>query len=269
MSRQVSDSTIQRVSDSAKPSLADSPTRRFAGSFLLLPALLFLAVFFFYPLFRILSLALSTDGEAWLLNTDHWLLITGNSLSFTLYQALLSTLFTFLLGLPAAYLFARFDFRGKALLRALTAVPFMLPTVVVAAGFNALLGPRGWINIAISTLSNTQHATLEPFPFIGTLTAILLAHVFYNATIVIRIVGAALTHLDPRLEQAARTLGANDRRVWWNVILPLLRAPLLAAGLLVFLFDFTSFGVILLLGGPQFSTLEVEIYIQALHLLNL
>ena len=103
----------------------------------------------------------------------------------------------------------------------------------------------------------------------GTLGAILLAHVFYNTTIVIRLVGNALSHLDPRLEQAARTLGADSRRVFWNVTLPLLRAPILAASLLVFLFDFTSFGVILLLGGPHFSTLEVEIYQQALQMLNL
>lgn len=230
-------------------------------------ALLFLAVFFFLPLARILWLGLDPASSAAL--PSDWLNVTRHATLFTLYQALLSTLLTFLLGLPAAVLFARFDFRGKSLLRALTAVPFMLPTVVVAAGFNALLGPRGWINLAISSLLTTQHATLETFPFVGTLPAILIAHVFYNTTIVIRIVGNALTHLDPRLEQAARTLGADSLRVWTRVTIPLLRAPLLAAGLLVFLFDFTSFGVILLLGGPQFSTLEVEIYIQAMHLLNL
>jgi thiamine transport system permease protein len=104
---------------------------------------------------------------------------------------------------------------------------------------------------------------------VGTLGAILLAHVFYNTTIVIRLAGNALSQLDPRLEAAARVLGANNLRVWWHVTLPLLRPSLLAAGLLVFLFDFTSFGVILLLGGPGFATLEVETYIQALQMLNL
>lgn len=230
----------------------------------ILPAILFLAIFFFLPLARIF--AFSLDSSA--LTLDH-LRLAGSVLQFTFYQAALSTLLTFLLGLPAAVVFARFDFRGKSLLRALTAVPFMLPTVVVAAGFNAFLGPRGWVNTALSSLRSAQYATAEPLPFVGTLTAILVAHVFYNTTILIRLVGNALTHLDPRLEQAARTLGADSMRVWTRVTLPLLRAPLLAAGLLVFLFDFTSFGVILLLGGPQFSTLEVEIYIQSMHLLNL
>jgi thiamine transport system permease protein len=108
-----------------------------------------------------------------------------------------------------------------------------------------------------------------PISFIGTLGAILLAHVFYNTTSVIRLVGGALSSLDPRLSQAARSLGADSPQVWWQVVLPLLRPLLLAACLLVFLFDFTSFGVILLLGGPSFTTLEVQIYIQALQLLNL
>ena len=157
----------------------------------LLP-LTFLGTFFFYPFASIISL---TFNIATL--TAENLRLAYDIFGFTLYQAALSTLLTVLLGLPSAYLFARFDFFGKSLLRALTAVPFMLPTVVVAAGFNALLGPSGWLSILFH---------LSSFQFIGTLPAILLAHVFYNTTIVIRIVGNALSRLDPRLDHAARTL---------------------------------------------------------------
>jgi thiamine transport system permease protein len=221
----------------------------------------FIGLFFFYPLGRILAYSFDIAIFA-----PENLQLTSNVLLFTLYQASLSTLLTLIIGLPAAYLFARFVFPGKALLRALTAVPFMLPTVVVAAGFNALLGPRGWINLSLMNLFGLE---APPIMFVGTLGAILMAHVFYNTTIVIRVVGNALSQLDPRLINAARTLGADNRRVWWHVILPLLRPSLLAAGTLVFLFDFTSFGVILLLGGPGFATLEVETYIQALQMLNL
>jgi len=225
---------------------------------------LFLGLFFFYPLARILWLGLTPVSL--LTITPESFLLTSHSLLFTFYQSFLSTLLTLLIGLPAAYLFARFDFRGKALLRLLTAIPFMLPTVVVAAGFNALLGPRGWINLGLMRLFGLDS---PPIVFVYTLWAILLAHVFYNTTIVIRVVGNALAHLDPRLEQAARSLGADARRAFWRVTLPLLRPPILAAALLVFLFDFTSFGVILLLGGPHFATLEVEIYIQAVQIFNL
>lgn len=220
----------------------------------LLP-LSFLAIAFFYPLSRILALTFDFNTL-----TSSNLFLAFRVLLFTFYQATLSTVLTLLLGLPSAYLFARYDFRGKSLLRALTAVPFMLPTVVVAAGFSALLGPRGLIHTLFP---------LSSFPFIGTLWAILIAHVFYNTTIIIRVVGNALSSLDPKFEAAARSLGADSFQVWWNVILPLLRTSLLASSLLVFLFDFTSFGVILLLGGSQFATLEVEIYLRVLKLPDL
>lgn len=225
--------------------------------------LMFLAVFFFLPLSRIFTLTFSFETF-----TLENLLTTQQALLFTFYQAVLSTLLTLLLGLPSAVLFARYDFRGKSLLRALTAVPFMLPTVVVAASFNSLLGDNGLLNTILQSINYQlpiTNFTVHPSPFI----LILLAHVFYNTTIVIRIVGAALSSLDPQLEQTARSLGANPFRVWRNVTLPLLRPSILAASLLVFLFDFTSFGVILLLGRAQFSTLETEIYFQAVRQFNL
>jgi thiamine transport system permease protein len=223
--------------------------------------LTFLAVFFFLPLVRILAFGIDADT----LSASNLRLVL-ETLGFTLYQAVLSTLLTLAAGIPAAVLFAHYTFPGKALLRALTAVPFMLPTVVVAAGFSALLGPRGWLNLLLVRMFDLSG---PPITFTGTLGAILVAHVFYNTTIVIRLVGGALSSLDPRLRQAASSLGADPWLVWRRVVIPLLRPSLMAAVLLVFLFDFTSFGVILLLGGPAFATLEVQIYIQALQMLDL
>ena len=109
-----------------------------------LPIVLFLGFFFFQPLVKILGISLDFSG---LSPSDHRL--TFSVLGFTLYQAVLSTILTLAIGLPAAFLFARFDFPGKSFLRTLSAIPFILPTVVVAAGFNAWLGPRGWVNIAL------------------------------------------------------------------------------------------------------------------------
>jgi len=226
-----------------------------------IPTLLFLFSFFFFPLFKILALTFNFETLA---DFDN-LLVARDSLLFTFYQAALSTLLTFALGLPAAILFAKFDFPGKSLLRALTAVPFMLPTVVVAAAFNSLLGERGLFATTFDLLLSTFDLQPSTFNFI----LILIAHTFYNTSIVIRIVGNAISRLDPKLESSARVLGADTFHVWKDVILPILRPSLLAAALLVFMFDFTSFGVILLLGGSQFATLEVEIYIRALQLPNL
>jgi thiamine transport system permease protein len=220
--------------------------------------LVFLGLFFFLPFGRIL--ALGTDFTSL---RAGFFAETFNILIFTFNQAALSMLLTLLLGLPLAFLFARYTFPGKGIFRALTAVPFMLPTVVVAAGFNALMGSNGWVNILIKNIG------LPPVAFVGSLWAILAAHVFYNTTVVIRLVGNAWASMDIRLTDAARSLGASPLQTLWRVTLPLLRPSIFAASLMVFLFDFTSYGVILLLGGPKFATLEVQIYIQALSMLNL
>jgi thiamine transport system permease protein len=226
--------------------------------------MVFLLVFFFYPLGAIFRLVISAAGGAGLDWQDAARVL--RPLGFTLYQAGLSTLLTLLVGLPAAYVFARYRFPGRETLRILTTLPFILPTVVVAASFNALLGPRGWLNLL---LMDWLDLSRPPVQLLNSLGAILLAHVFYNTTVVIRTVGSAWEQLDPRLESAGRVLGASPLRVLREITLPLLRPALLAATLLVFMFNFTSFGVVLLLGGPRYATLEVDIYIQALHMLNL
>lgn len=234
------------------------------GYLLLGIPLLFLGLFFFHPLFAILRLAAEGAlGEGF--GANLWLRV-WRPLSFTVYQAALSTLLTLAVGLPAAYIFSRYTFAGKGVLKILTTLPFILPTVVVAASFNALIGPRGWLNVI---LMRWLELPVPPIQLMNSLEAILLAHVFYNTAVVIRVVGSAWAQMDPRLGQAARLLGASPWRVLWEVTLPLLRPSILSAALLVFLFDFTSFGVILMLGGPRFATLEVEIYIQALRMLNL
>ncbi len=233
----------------------------------LLP-LIFLGVFFFYPLGSILrySFLRTQAGEA----SPFWTAITSTEIQkvvgFTFAQAILSTLLTLVVGLPGAFFLARYTFRGKALFQALAGVPFVMPTLVVAAAFNALLGPRGWLNLG---LMSVFHLDAAPNQFMNTVTAILVAHVFYNVTIVLRMVGDFWSHLDPRLGQAAQMLGANNLRILRRIYLPLLLPAIAAAGLLVFIFDFTSFGVILVLGGPRCATLEVEIYYQAVSIFNL
>jgi thiamine transport system permease protein len=185
-------------------------------------------------------------------------------LRFTVWQAALSTFLTLLLGLPGAYLFGCWDFPGKRFLRILAFIPFILPTMVAAAGMEAWLGAHGWVNLLLA-----RAGLPAPIPFTHTLGAILLAHIFYNTSIVLRVVGSAWERMDPHLVEAARVLGAGRLSAFLRISLPLLLPSILAASLLVFFFDFSSFGVILLLGGPSFATLEVEIYIQALNLLDL
>jgi thiamine transport system permease protein len=241
---------------------AKNPNWR-AIAFWLLPAI-FLGYFFYQPLLALFNLLISPRWGFQF--SDLNLQKIWAPLRFTVFQASLSTLITLVIGLPGAWLFTHFSFPGKKTLRTLTTLPFILPTVVVAAGFNALLGPRGWINLGLMLLFNLDS---PPIQFLNTFGAILTAHVFYNTTIVIRVVSNAWAQQNIRLKHAAKVLGASPWQTFKEVTLPLLRPSIYAATLLVFLFNFTSFGVVLMLGGPQYATLEVEIYIQALHLLNL
>jgi thiamine transport system permease protein len=234
---------------------------RLRRSALVLIPLAFLGIFFFYPLGAIVARGLAPGGVT---DLSAFGRIVGSpfyreTLWFTFWQAALSTLLTLAAAMPAAYVFARYTFRGKALIRALTTIPFVLPTVVVASAFSALIGPRGWVNELLKSLLQVDYAPLDTLRE-NTIWIILLAHVFYNFTVVLRIVGGFWANLDPQITSAARVLGASRWRAFREVTLPLLQPAVLAASLLVFIFDFTSFGVILILGGPQFNTLEVAIY---------
>lgn len=228
----------------------------------------FLAVFFLYPLAAILRVGLLAQGQAGLVTMRKALLdpYLWQVLWFTTWQAAASTLLTLLIGLPLASIFARYRFPGKALLRALTTIPFVMPTVVVAAAFTTLLGERGLVNGWLQMLTGQS---APPIALMNTIWIILLAHAFYNVSVVVRTVGGFWETLNPALSEAGRVLGAGRRRLWWSITLPLLLPSIMAASVLVFLFCFTSFGVILILGGPRFATLEVEIYRQAVNLFNL
>lgn len=227
--------------------------RRIGGILLVGIPLAFLAYFFAYPLGAILIKSLVVDNRLDL--TPFADVFSRGTLRgaiwFTVWQATASMLLTVLVALPTAYVFAHYRFRGKNLMKAAITVPFVLPTVVVATAFLALLGPTGVVDLS------------------GTVWLILIAHVFFNFAVVVRTVGGFWGNLDPRLEEAARMLGAGRWRAFRTVTLPLLRPALAAAGSIVFLFTFTSFGVILILGGLRFSTIEVEIYRQTITYLRL
>jgi thiamine transport system permease protein len=219
----------------------------------------FFAVFFAYPVAAIVARGLEVDG-AWRFGRIGDVLAQSDVrhvLWFTTWQALASTALTLLVALPGAYAFARLDFPGKQVLRAVVTVPFVLPTVVVGTAFLALVGRGGLFDELWGVRLDT------------TVWAILLAHVFFNYAVVVRTVGGLWAQLDPRQEEAARMLGASRLVAWRQVTLPALAPAVAAASLMVFLFTFTSFGVVQILGGPAFSTLEVEIYRQTSQVFDL
>jgi len=202
----------------------------------------FLCVFFAWPVANILARGASTQGLSLLDRPQLWKVV-----EFTLVQAVASTALTVLVAMPGAYVLNRYALPARRALLALVTVPFVLPTVVVGLAFRAVL-PAAWI---------------------GTIWVILIAHVFFNYAVVVRVVGGLWGQIDPRYALAARTLGASPWATFRTVTWPLLRPAVLAATALVFLFTFTSFGVVLVLGGPDTVTLEVEIYRRTAELLDL
>ncbi len=218
--------------DSSRHSLNRLP--RWFVTAVAVPPLTFLLVFYAWPFATLIWRGVSFGAIADTFGrSDTW-----RVLWFTTWQAVASTLLTLVLGLAPTWATARFTFPGRrAFLSVLTAV-FVLPTVVVGAAIVAVLP------------SSLDHSVW----------AILGAHVVFNLAVVVRTVGTVWEQLPPDLERAAATLGASPWQAFRHTILPLLRPSLAAAGAIVFLFTFTSFGVIRVLGTAGRSTIEVEVW---------
>ncbi|GAA1461666.1 iron ABC transporter permease [Williamsia maris] len=217
------------------------------GAIVVVP-LLFLGVFFVWPVGALIRRAFDVSDGAGLgtllARTDAWGL-----LGFTLAQAAGSTVVALIVAAPIVWLVAVAAPRWSTALMVLVTVPFVLPTVVVGMAFRALLGRGG---------------PLAGLGWDGSVWSILAAHAFLNVAVIVRVVGSVWRTMDPRAEQAARTLGASPWRAFRTVVLPRLAVPVLASSALVFLFCASSFGVVLILGNGRWQTLETAIYTQAI-----
>lgn len=215
-----------------------------------------LAVFFVLPVGAMLHRGLWPDGD---FEPGAVLDVlarprTGRVLWFTVWTSTVATALAVALGMPAAYVLHRLRFPGRAVVRALLLVPFVLPTVVVGLAVRELIAPAG---------------PLGPLGLDGTPAAILIGLVFFNVAVVIRTVGVAWESLDRRPGEAAAALGASPWQVFRTVTLPALRPAVVSAASVVFLFCATAFGVVLVLGGVRYSSVETEIYLLTADLLDL
>jgi len=199
-----------------------------------------LAIFYVWPFTTLLVEALDATAVADTFGRSQ----TWKVVWFTLWQAVVSTVITIVVGLVPAYLVARFAFTGRSVLIGLLTAAFVLPTVVMGAAFLALL----------------------PDSLDRTVWAVIAAHVAFNVAVVVRVVGSLWEHLPTDMEYAAASLGASRWHVVTRVSFPLVRPAIVAATTIVFLFSFTSFGVIRVLGAPGTRTIEVEVWRRATQL---
>ena len=231
---------------------------RLRTGFILVP-LAFLLVFFYVPLVSIIKTGLWENGftlkyiSAVLQNDYH-----RHVILFTVEQAIASTLLTLAFGLPGAYIFAKYDFLGKRLTRAILTVPFVMPGIMVALGYILLFGRDG----IITGLFGHDLGILYSWK------GILLAHAFYNFPIVIRMVSSLWQRVNPHYEEAAMALGARGWRLFWRVTLPMISPAIFASAMLTFVFCFLSFSIPLIIGGYQYATIEVDIFTSIMTLLD-
>src|SRR3989344_4819722 len=148
---------------------------------LLLIPLIFIAIFLIYPLLNILVFSFSASNP--LAEIYSSLLSNQNLFANSFFQASLSTLLAFLVGFPAAYIMANYDFPGRKFINALSLLPFVMPSILVALSFVIILGYNGWINNFLMSFFNLSD---PPVKALYSIYGIVLAHAFYNFPIFMR-----------------------------------------------------------------------------------
>lgn len=174
---------------------------------------------------------------------------------FSLKQAILSTLFSLLGAIPVSLALYRRRFHGRIWLLRLCMMTFVLPVLVAVFGIVTIYGNSGLLK---------QLFEWDHFSIYG-LSGILIAHVFFNLPLCIRILTQALSAIPQTQHRMACHLGMNALNRFQYIEWPVIRIQLLSISSLVFLLCFTSFAIVMTLGGgPGATTIELAIY-QAIH----
>lgn len=219
---------------------------------IIIPAL-FLVFFYILPMISILSYISDPISSFETIISP----LNFTILKFTVFQALLSTILAILIGFPGAFFFGRYKLPFHRFWKSIFTVPFVIPPIVVVIGFILTFGPNGIINNFFIDIFNLNGPIIEIY---NTFQGILLAHVFYNTPVAIRIIGSAWKNIDKEQENVAKTLGASRSRIFFKIQLPQLVPAILTSSMLIFLYCFASFGIPLAIGGVKYRTIEVQIY---------
>ncbi len=177
-----------------------------------------------------------------------------SAIRFTIWQAILSALFSVALAVPVARALARRRFAGRATLIELMGAPFILPVIVAVLGLLAIFGRRGVLNAGLGAVG------LPGIEIYG-LHGVVLAHVFFNLPLAVRLLLQGWLAIPAERFRLAATLGFTSRDIARHMEWPMLRTVAPGAFLVIFLICTTSFAVALILGGgPRATTVELAIY---------
>ena len=174
---------------------------------------------------------------------------------FTVRVALLAVALLAAPGLALGWALARKDFRGKALVETLVALPLVLPPVATGLLLLRLLGRRGPLGRAALALFGADLAF--------TWRAVVAAMMVMSLPLLVRSARVAFEEVSPRLEAIARTLGAGEARVLMTVTLPLATRGIVAGLLLAFARALGEFGATILVAGNipgRTTTIATGIY---------
>lgn len=220
------------------------PINRVAAGLGLATTLL-VAGFLIAPL---VTLWLKTSGTAQLTSAD-WAAIR-----FSVIQATLSAILSVFVAVPVARALARRRFCGRRILITLLGAPFLLPVIVAVFGLFSIWGRSGFVSQWL------MHFGGDRLSIYG-MSGVVLAHVFFNAPLVTRLLLNGWTSIPSEHFRLAAQLGMSPKDVQVRLEIPMLRSILPGAFLLVFLLCITSFAVALALGGgPKSTTIELAIY---------
>jgi len=225
----------------------------------LLAVLLLLAATLLYPIWLTVRGAfLSIDGEGFTLFHVVEVLrdpVLRGGLLTSLGIAAATTILSTLIALPLALVASRFEFRGKTILGGLLLVPLILPPFVGAIGLRALLGREGSLNTILADLGVTQ----TPIDFLGQggFWAVVLLEALHLYPILYLNLIAALSNIDPAMEEAAENLGASAWTRFRRVTLPLVRPGLFAGATIVFIWSFTELGTPLMLEFNRVTPVQI------------
>jgi len=176
------------------------------------------------------------------------------AIRFTVVQAALSALISVALAIPLARALARRRFAGRRVLVTLLGAPFILPVIVAVLGLLAVFGRNGLVSVALGWIG------LGPVQIYG-LHGVVLAHVFFNMPLATRLILQGWLAIPAERLRLGASLGFTPRDMFRTLELPMLRATVPGALVVIFLICTSSFAVALALGGgPRATTVELAIY---------